>query len=103
MLVPPYGVPSGYEKAVVRTLSNPNAEPRTQHARTPHHMLQGTTTPNGLHFTISHGGNANIDPAQHRLAIHGLVTLGPSERPIEWSTMTPSSASNSAHWRKNLS
>src|SRR5437867_10276620 len=73
MLVPPYGVPSGYEKAVVRTLSNPKGDPRTQHARTPHHMLQGTTTPNGLHFTISHGGNADIDPQKHRLAIHGLV------------------------------
>src|SRR5216117_732685 len=73
MLVPPYGVPSGYEKAVVRTLSNPKGDPRTQHARTPHHLLQGTATPNGLHFTISHGGNADIDPAQHRLAIHGLV------------------------------
>ena len=73
MLVPPYGVPSGYEKTAVRTLSNPKGEPRTQHARTPHHLLQGTATPNGLHFTISHGGNADIDPAQHRLAIHGLV------------------------------
>ncbi|TMH60584.1 MAG: sulfite dehydrogenase [Betaproteobacteria bacterium] len=72
-LVPPYGGPSAYEKAVVRTLSNPKGEPRTQHARTPHHLLRGTATPNGLHFTISHGGNAEIDPAQHRLAIHGLV------------------------------
>src|SRR5438445_8558107 len=71
--VPDYGARSRFEKNVVRTLSNPNAEPRTQHARTPHHMLQGTTTPNGLHFTISHGGNADIDPQKHRLAIHGLV------------------------------
>src|SRR5258708_27167118 len=69
MLVPPYGVPSRYEKAVARTLSNPNGEPRTQHARTPHHLLQGTATPNGLHFTISHAGNADIDPAQHRLDV----------------------------------
>ena len=72
-LVPPYGVPSKYEKGVVRTLSNPNAEPRTQHARTPHHRLQGMVTPNGLHFTISHAGNAEVDPERHRLAIHGLV------------------------------
>src|SRR2546421_3749009 len=71
-LVPPYGSPSKYEKAA-RTLSNPQGEPRTQHARTPHHLLHGTATPNGLHFTISHAGNADIDPAQHRLAIHGLV------------------------------
>ena len=72
-VVPPYGTPSKYEKAVVRTLSNPNGEPRNSHARTPHQQLQGMVTPSGLHFTISHAGNAEIDPAQHRLAIHGLV------------------------------
>ena len=72
-LVPPYGTPSKYEKTAVRTLSNPKGEPRTQHARTPHHLLQGTATPNGLHFTISHAGNPDIDPERHRLAIHGLV------------------------------
>src|SRR5438874_12527047 len=71
-LVPPYGAPSKYEKAA-RTLSNPKGEPRTQHARTPHHLLQGTATPNPLHFTISHAGNPDIDPRQHKLAIHGLV------------------------------
>jgi sulfane dehydrogenase subunit SoxC len=72
-VVEPYGAPSKYEKAAVRTLSNPKGEPRTQHGRTPHHLLQGMTTPNGLHFVISHAGNPDIDPAQHRLAIHGLV------------------------------
>src|SRR5882672_4542955 len=72
-LVPTYGVPSKYEKGVARTLSNPNAEPRTQHARTPHHLLQGSITPNGLHFVISHGGDPDVDPALHRLVIHGLV------------------------------
>ena len=41
-LVPAYGVPSRFEKNVVRTLSNPKGEPRTQHARTPHHLLNGT-------------------------------------------------------------
>jgi sulfane dehydrogenase subunit SoxC len=72
-LVPAYGVPSRYEKNAVRTLSNPNGEPRTSHARTPHHLLNGTFTPNGLHFTISHAGNPDIDPDRHRLVIHGLV------------------------------
>src|SRR5438105_10886398 len=71
--VPAYGVPSRFEKSVVRTLSNPNGEPRTQHGRTPHHLLQGTYTPNGLHFVISHAGDADIDPDKHRLVIHGLV------------------------------
>src|SRR5690348_14373572 len=71
--VPEYGVRSPFEKNVVRTLSNPNGEPRNQHARTPHHLLNGTLTPNSLHFVISHAGDPDIDPAKHRLAIHGLV------------------------------
>jgi hypothetical protein len=48
--VPPYGQPSKYEAKVVRTLSNPKLEPRTSGARTPHHLLNGTITPNGLAF-----------------------------------------------------
>src|SRR5581483_3502167 len=68
-----YGLPSRYEKKVVRTLTNPNGEPRTQHARTPHHLLNGTVTPNSLHFTIVHNGVPDIDPDKHRLVIHGLV------------------------------
>ncbi len=71
--VPRYEVPSRYEKDAVRTLSNPHGEPRTQHGRTPHHLLNGTVTPNGLHFVISHAGNPDIDPSKHRLMIHGLV------------------------------
>ena len=72
-LVTDYGAPSRFEKKVARTLSNPKGEPRTQHARTPHHLLNGTFTPNGLHFVISHSGDPDIDPGKHRLAIHGLV------------------------------
>src|SRR6266511_1597748 len=70
---PSYEKRSRYEEKLVRTLSNPNGEPRTQHARTPHHLLNGTFTPNGLHFTIIHGGTPDIDPDKHRLVIHGLV------------------------------
>src|SRR5213595_1276643 len=81
--VPAYGVPSRFEKSVVRTLSNPNGEPRTQHGRTPHHLLQGTYTPNGLHFVISHAGDADIDPEKHRLVIHGLV-----KRPLAFTLDT---------------
>src|SRR5205807_9747841 len=70
---PPLQVPSRFEKNVVRTLSNPNNELRNSHARTPHHLLNGTVTPNSLHFSINHSGIPDIDPDQHRLAIHGLV------------------------------
>src|SRR5258707_7273663 len=70
---PPYGQPSKFEQKVVRTLSNPKLEPRGSAARTPHHLLNGTITPNGLHFVIARGGETEIDPDKHRLVIHGLV------------------------------
>lgn len=70
---PAYQVPSKFARNVTRTLSNPKFEPRSSIARTPHHLLDGTTTPNGLHFTINHTGVPDIDPGAHRLLIHGLV------------------------------
>ena len=71
--IPPYGQPSKFEQKVVRTLSNPKLEPRGSAARTPHHLLNGTITPNGLHFVIARGGETEVDPEKHRLVIHGLV------------------------------
>jgi sulfane dehydrogenase subunit SoxC len=53
--IPPYQTPSRFEKNVVRTVDNPNNEPRNSRARTPHQLLKGIITPNGLHFTICHG------------------------------------------------
>ena len=67
------GARSRFEKDTTRVLSNPKGEPRTQHARTPHHLLNGTITPNHLHFTILHNGIPDIDPDKHRLVIHGMV------------------------------
>jgi sulfane dehydrogenase subunit SoxC len=72
-VIPAYQVPSRFEKDAIRTRSNPNNDFRNSHARTPHHLLQGTITPNGLFFTIAHSGLPDIDPAQHKLVIHGLV------------------------------
>src|SRR5580704_16978789 len=40
--VPPYQGPSKFAKNVVRTLSNPDFEPRTSQSRTPHQFLDGT-------------------------------------------------------------
>src|ERR1700720_2649759 len=80
---PRYQVPSKFETKVARTLSNPDHEPRNSHARTPHHLLEGTTTPNGLHFAINHAGVPTIDPEKHRLVIHGLV-----KRPLEFTLET---------------
>ena len=35
--------------------------------------MNGSITPNGLHFVVSHSGAPDIDPDKHRLVIHGLV------------------------------
>src|SRR6476660_2125874 len=72
-VIPPYQTASRFEKNVVRTVDNPDNVPRNSRARTPHHLLKGIITPNGLHFTICHGGVPDIDPVQHKLVIHGMV------------------------------
>jgi sulfane dehydrogenase subunit SoxC len=71
--IQPYEQPSRFERGVARTLANPNGQPGAQGARTPHHLLNGSITPNGLHFVVSWGGAPDIDPDKHRLVIHGLV------------------------------
>jgi len=71
-LSPPYGVPSPYEKDVVRVL--PAAvNPFPTAARTPLQSLKGSITPNGLFFERHHAGVPIIDPREHRLMIHGRV------------------------------
>src|SRR6202790_3058916 len=60
-IMPPVQTATKYEKDVARTLSNPQGEFRNSHARTPHHLLSGTVTPNGLHFSINHAGVPDID------------------------------------------
>jgi sulfane dehydrogenase subunit SoxC len=72
-VTPPYGRPSRFESDVVRTVDNPKNEPGGSRARTPHQLLRGAITPNGLHFTIMHAGIPDIDPTQHKLLIHGMV------------------------------
>ena len=76
--------PSRFEKHVVRTLSNPNHEFRNSHARTPHHLIQGTITPSALAFTICHSGLPDIDPEKHRLVDprHGQAAEGLHRSPI---------------------
>jgi sulfane dehydrogenase subunit SoxC len=71
-----YGQPSHFEDKVARTWAAPNnpATPGIGASRTPHHLLDGTITPSGLHYERSHAGVPDIDPDQHRLVIHGLVS-----------------------------
>jgi sulfane dehydrogenase subunit SoxC len=74
----PYGKPSSFEKEVVRRdVSWLTANAASSVNFTPLHDLEGIITPNGLCFERHHGGVAEIDPAEHRLMIHGLV-----ERPV---------------------
>jgi len=43
-------------------------------SKTPHQKLVGNITPTDLHYERSHSGVPDIDPAQHRLLIHGMVS-----------------------------
>lgn len=75
-LNPPYGLPSPFEKDVVRVLPG-RPSPFPTATRTPLERLHGIITPNGLFFERHHAGVPAIDPDQHRLMVHGLV-----ERPL---------------------
>lgn len=68
-----YGMPAAAEAGVQRSFSLNPLRPGTGSSRTPVHLLNGTITPNGLHFERHHNGIPDIDPAQHQLTIHGLV------------------------------
>jgi sulfane dehydrogenase subunit SoxC len=79
-----YDRPSRFEKDVVRgDWASRTGFPGVGSLRTPHHLLTGTITPNGLFFTRCHTGIPDIDPDKHRLLIHGLV-----KRPLIFSMET---------------
>ena len=70
----PYGMPSRYEQDIVRrTVPWLTASAISSISFTPLHRLKGIITPNGLVFERYHGGVPEIDPAEHRLMVHGLV------------------------------
>jgi sulfane dehydrogenase subunit SoxC len=69
----PYGQPSSYESKTARIFASQPGTTGTGASRTPHHLLDGMITPNGLHFERHHSGIPDIDPNAHRLLIHGLV------------------------------
>ncbi len=68
-----YGQPSPFEKDVVRRDRGDNVLPGVGISLTPHQRLRGTITPSGLVFERHHAGIPAIDPALHRLMVHGLV------------------------------
>src|SRR6202158_2602506 len=74
----PYGERSPFEKAV-RWLRE-SKTPETGSSFTPLHDSVGILTPSALHYERHHSGIPSIDPARHRLVIHGLV-----DRPLSLS------------------
>ncbi|MFD4838528.1 sulfite dehydrogenase [Achromobacter sp. NPDC058515] len=73
----PYGKPSRFETQAIRKLYPGLTEPMSAYSTTPLQELDGIITPNGLFYERHHAGVPEIDPAQHRLMLHGLV-----ERPL---------------------
>src|SRR5262244_545446 len=73
-----YGERSPYEKAVRWTRQS--RTPETGSSFTPLADSVGTLTPSSLHYERHHSGIPTIDPAQHRLVIHGMV-----DRPLSLS------------------
>jgi sulfane dehydrogenase subunit SoxC len=78
-----YGQPSGRRDAVQRIVAAAPGRTRTGVSRTPLHLLEGSITPNGLHFERHHNGVPDVDPERHRLLIHGLV-----RRPLTFTLET---------------
>ena len=69
-----YGKPSKHEAhAIRRDVAWLTATPQSSVSFTPLHELDGVITPNGLCFERHHAGIAEVDPADYRLMLHGLV------------------------------
>ncbi len=70
----PYGMPSAHEANLQRRESpGLTRVSAASVAFTPLQGLFGIITPSGLHFERHHQGWVDIDPAQHRLMVNGLV------------------------------
>jgi len=69
--VGPYGERSPFEKSV-RAVPD-TRYPETASSRTPLQDSCGILTPSSLHYERHHSGVPRIDPAEHKLLLHGLV------------------------------
>jgi sulfane dehydrogenase subunit SoxC len=74
----PYGERSPFEKAV--RWRRESKTPETGSSFSPLHHSVGIVTPSSLHYERHHSGIPAIDPATHRLLIHGMV-----DRPLSLS------------------
>jgi sulfane dehydrogenase subunit SoxC len=70
-----YGMPSKFEAHVARRRSDvlKNRQNWSDWSMTPLQHQPGIITPNGLVFERHHAGIPDIDPATHKVAIHGMV------------------------------
>ena len=69
-----YGAPSKFENNLQRRESpGLTRVPQASVSFCPLQGLFGIITPNGLHFERHHQGWWDVDPAQHRLMVNGLV------------------------------
>lgn len=68
-----YGSRSEYESDVTRLTGYAPPAVGAGGSRAPLGDLEGIITPSALHFERHHNGIPNINPAEHRLMIHGLV------------------------------
>src|SRR6516165_11695654 len=73
-----YSERSPFEKAV--RWRRESKTPETGSSFTPLHDSVGSVTPSALHYERHHSGIPALDPARHRLVIHGLV-----DRPLSLS------------------
>jgi sulfane dehydrogenase subunit SoxC len=77
-----YGVPSKFEAHVRRRRSDvlKNRQNFSDWSMTPLQHQHGIITPNGLIYERHHNGTPDIDPAKHKLVIHGMV-----RQPLEFT------------------
>jgi len=77
-----YGVPSKFESHVRRRRTDvlKNRQNFSDWSMTPLQYQYGIITPNGLIYERHHNGTPDIDPAKHRLVLHGMV-----RQPLEYT------------------
>jgi sulfane dehydrogenase subunit SoxC len=69
-----YGAPSQFEADVIRrNVPWLTVNSESSISFTPLQYQQGIITPSGVFFERYHAGRPTVDPAEHRLMIHGLV------------------------------
>jgi sulfane dehydrogenase subunit SoxC len=71
--ISPYGERSPYVRAARAAADTATRTPEQAASLTPLADTYGIITPSSLHFERHHSGVPRIDPAQHRLMIHGMV------------------------------